>query len=254
MDLDKCKTMAKAVADTFLRNSEGKLKLVPSAISIKSLEAAGPKASSEIANKLRADDKAALYILPQLFYAGASHAGSRVAILNKYLGTGTATHVVGHLLGLGHCGAYKVDPKTDKEYYDQYVGGGCLMSGFFGSTAYLAPSQYLWLDWYEKDEYEVYNGLKKEFELKKLSNLTGKGLSTVVIPPQLLGGGRAGYVSYWHKCENEPCLVFYYGQGGGSQRVKIFGKEFYDEKSGLKIQNLGGGATKVNVLITFEKK
>ncbi len=241
----RCLQLAHNVADFWDRQSVGKMKLIPKAISYAFDGPAGGPSAAKVHDIMRKKYPDALFLVPNLWYHGSSHAGQRVAVLTGY---SNADHETGHLLGLGHCGAYKPDGT-----FDQYGGGGCIMSKFFGN-AFLAPSQYIYLGWYDQTQYAVQTTTEtKQYEIRAISALKSPGLGAIAIAPDLLGGGRAGYIGWPPNCQNDPCLAFYYATGGGSQRVKIFGKEFFDEKTGLRIKGLGAAAGKQKIEVSFEK-
>ncbi len=258
--LSACERMAKSGANFYKDQSRSRLQLHPKAVLYQSTQAAGGPGAAAAANYFRKKYPTALILLPNMWYAGSAHAGQRVAWLNKYGrdGGGSLTHELGHLLALGHCGRYVGGNPAEGNFgkLDHYGGGGCVMSGLAGN--HLDPSQYIHIDWLKDSEYSVHDGIgTKEYELRKISAINGtKGMLTVVIPPVLMSGdrnGRAGYIAYSDKCIKDPCLAFYLALGGGSQRVIIFGKEFWHKPSGLRIRRLNEDQALVKISVTFDR-
>jgi hypothetical protein len=244
----RCKSLAADVARFYGTQSRGRLTLVPKVETIPVNEAPGPAGANAAAAIARKKFPNALFAMPRLWYHGTSNAGGRMANLTGYA---NSMHETGHLLGLGHCGRYE-NGNMETGYWgtlDQYGGGGCVMSGLAGS--HLDPRQYLHLGWYQRDEWAVYSGTApKKYQLRKISTIGSKdgGLMTVVIPSEVYtpaAGDRNMYVAYSDKCTNDPCMAVYLAQGGGSQRVGVFGpKGFVHGPSGLTIKHLGFTADK----------
>lgn len=259
IDPDRCMKTARSVADFYKRMSSGKKRLKPR---VEVYKVDGPNTGNDgkVHDVFRKRYPKALFLAPNMVYGGSSHAGMRVAVINKYW-SGPA-HEVGHLLGLQHCGAWREDPKTHKVEYDGYGGGGCIMSRFFGN-AFLAPNQFIYLGWYEKNQYAVKTSREAEtYELRPIANLEAPGLAAVAIDPALLGQPRPGYIGLPPSCgknSTKQCVAYYLGNAGaspkgweGSSRVLMFGEEYKDPKNGLRITVLSRAGNKVTLKVSFD--
>lgn len=258
-DVGKCLSTAKGVANFYDRMSSGKKKLIAKAIEFPFAGPASQANASKVHAIIRKKYPKALFIVPNVFAHSSSHAGMRVAVLNN-ASYANGNHEVGHLLGLQHCGAWKIDPKTGKEHYDDYAGGGCIMSRFFGN-AYLAPNQFIYEGWYSKDQYAIKTTREpQEYELRPIANLKVPGLAAIAIAPELLGQARPGYIALPPNCSNKDntqCVAYYLGNAGSSPkgweasaRVAMFGSAFTD-KSGLRITVISRAGGKVKLKVDF---
>lgn len=259
----RCLQTARNVADFYKRMSLGKKQLQPK-VEVYSVNGPNTGNDGKVHDVFRKKYPDALFIAPNLVYGGSSHAGMRVAVINKYWSG--AAHEVGHLLRLQHCGAYKIDPKTNKEYYDGYGGGGCIMSRFFGG-AFLAPNQFVYEGWYDKTQYAVKATPEAQvFELRPIASLQAPGLATVAVDPALIGGARPAYIALPPSCgknSNQQCVAVYLGNAGpsdkgweGSARVSMFGNEYLDPKTGglkVKVIERKNGKVKLEVSIEPQK-
>ncbi len=145
--------------------------------------------------------------------------------------------------------------------YDEY-GDGLSVMGKFPSP-WLTPPQLYYLGWLPDSEVGVYEP-GKTYVLKRTTDETGNGLSTVIVPPSYFTAKAAdgstdlryAYVSFSNKCVSQPfCMVLHLSSGPGSQRVAIFGNEYYDENfTGLHIKKLGTGDSTIQVSIDTAPK
>jgi hypothetical protein len=191
----------------------------------------------------------------------ANHSGAGVSHLSSNL-TSTATHEVGHLLTLGHAGAYK--PNADGTVtLDAYGDGESVMSMY--PSAFLTAPQYYHEGWLPRSEAVIYQpGLT--YEIKRVSNFASTGITTVIVPHPMFNGGAAdpkyvigqdrdAYISFPIKCAGCAALHLGSDAGAGTQRVKIFGKEYTDSQfTGLHIKVLDDQGDTITVAIDFDQQ
>lgn len=243
-DAAKCKAMANRTADFYRRNSRGLLQLKGSGFQV-NVPYDGKASNFYPAEKFAIDKHKGFDLYQVVGILGTSHSGNHVAHLRGTLQR-DADHEVGHLLGLGHAGAYK--EVNGKLALEAYRDGGSVM-GKFPSDALTAP-QYYFLGWLPEKEAALYEP-GKTYQLKKIVNFGGSGLAVVIVRKE----GRDAFISWPNKCENDPCLALHLGEKGGSQRVKMFGKEYYDtEFTGLHIKMVSSDGATVKVTIDYDKK
>lgn len=154
----------------------------------------------------------------------------------------TGCHEVGHLLGLQHSGAYikgKLDP---------YGDGYSVMSGIPSSL--LCAAQYYKMGWLPENEVALFRP-GTVYNLKRVSEFNKEtGLTAVLVRT---GNARDAWVSRLPGKGNSVVLHLATDGGAGTQRVKIFGKKFYDKRfSNLKIEIIGK-TEDGNLNITIER-
>lgn len=238
----QCRNLAGGVKEFYERNSRGMLKFKIRAFMVE------VPFEGNLANVYRAEEYAIkqypgsdIYAVVGMFYT-SSHAGRGVAHLRGTL-IRDGAHEVGHLLGLGHAGAYGFD--NGKWVLEPYGDGQSVMGKF--PSGFLTAPQYYYLGWLPKEEVAVYEP-GKIYELKRINNYAGQGLSTVIVP----GKNRNAFISFPPECQS--CAVIHLATDGGSQKVKQFGKEYFDEQfTGLHVKVLGFVDNKVKISIDFDK-
>lgn len=264
-DQGECKALAKGVGDFYERLSRN-------ALSFKTDGFQQNVALNGNAKNLAAAEKIAMDKHPGFdmydivgMFLGASHAGGKVAHLIGNL-LRDHEHEVGHLLGLGHAGAYKQDGS-----FDPYGDGLSVMSAF--SSSYLTAPQIYSRGWLQEKEAALFEA-GKVYELKQITDVKTDALALVVIkgkdfrhkdasipgddsevgkqPNQV----RDAYVSFPQNCD--ACLVLHMGiaNGAGTQRVKMFGSEYYDDRvTGLHIKVLDKSIKgKMKITLDFAPK
>lgn len=251
----KCGSMIRQVSNFYKRNSRGKLIISGKGHLYKSPLKGSRRAYRKAVASIKGKYKSDLYMIPGRFTG--NHAGSKVAHLKGALYS-TAMHEVGHLLGLGHAGSYK--KVKGKWKLDHYGDGQSVMSRF--PSAYLTAPQLFNHKWTPKAEIATYtpNG-PKEFTLKRVSAFSTKGLAVIRVPSQYfhgqidserIAGQRDAFISFPLKCKN-GCVVIHLSKGGSSQRVKMFGNEYYDERfTSLHIKKLGYENGLIRISVGFK--
>jgi hypothetical protein len=193
----------------------------------------------------------------------ASHAGGGVAWLRGLLYR-DAQHEYGHLTGLGHAGRY--EREKGKLVLKPYNDGESVMGRFPSDT--LTGPQYRWVGWLPKSEVAVYNEmmLGQPYEIKRITDTKLEMLSLVGIPQEYFNGKippadapptegphRDAYLSFSTKCD--ACLSLHLSMGGGSQKVAMFGKEYWDSNfTGMYIKILESSKAKIKFTIEFKEK
>jgi len=242
----KCQSVADNVADFYNRNSRGVFKLKPLgfAVDVPLAKTSGNLRRAKAIAKQEV--KADYYIIPAFFVKkGGNHAGNKIAHVAQLTGW-VIIHEVGHLLGLGHSGQYLYN-KNGVPYLKNYGDADSPM-GNNGSN-FLNGPQYYKLGWLPKDEVAQYDPSVRIYELKKVSNFKGDGLTAVIIPRPT---GKPAVVSYPISCN--ACVALYL-TNGGSQKVGETKAEWKDNNfTGIRLRVLDSGAGTVKVEITEEPK
>lgn len=257
----KAKSMCNQIREFYTRNSRGLLDIKVQGIVFKTTlnnnKTNFDKVKSSVKGRYPNFDMYALVVGTKL---GASHAGQGTAFLRGYLYR-DAQHEVGHLLGLGHAGRYEWEKGKPVLY--AYKDGESVMGRFPSST--LTGPQYRWEGWLPQNEIAVYNPtmIGKEYEVKRITDTKTAKLSLVGVPVEYFFGAnpsqptpmphRDAYLSFSDKCD--ACLSLHLSMGGGSQKVQMFGNEYYDSDfSGLHIKITKADKLSIKFTLDFEKK
>lgn len=256
---DKADSVCRQVDSFFRRNSRGILDFKTQGFQVKvPFNQAGKniaEATQYIKKEKPGFDKYAVILGPIL----TSHAGGGVAYLRGALYR-DAQHEVGHLMGLGHAGAYKM--VKGKMELDAYGDGESVMSRMPSPT--LTAPQYYHQGYLPKTEAVIYEP-GKTYTLKQTKNAALQALSVVILPQAMFNGQvapdakpgakgvRDAYISHSNKWDK--CAVLHLSQGGGSQRVQVICGEYYDDDfTGLHVKVLKKEAATITVSLDFAKK
>lgn len=278
----KCSSMGRQTAEFYRKNSRGLLNLKSKGYSLKMDCNHSGACYNQAVNKARAQHPGQdIWMITG--HPNFSHAGSKTAYLMGSLYR-DSQHEVGHLLGLGHAGAY-IDGKLEA-----YKDGGSVMGKF--PSAFLTAPQYYSKGWLFEKEAAMYQPDQENiFELKPSFDFASKeDLKLIIVKNEYFKPNAASaamdvvpedddvdaeeaspkasdkkapqprnaYISWPSKCEGkEGCLALHLAiaNGGGTQRIKIFGNEFYDERfTGLHIKRLGFENGKIKVQVDFQPK
>lgn len=245
---DRCEKLAKRVAEFYAEQSRGKFKLKPQGYRM-TYDGSPWKDFGKAEQAAKKKFRASYYIIPSIFRKGGNHAGGGIAHVTQMTGW-VSMHEVGHLLGFGHTGKY-IFLKDGKAKFQPYKDGDSVM-GSSGTQALTAP-QYYHRGWLNPDEYVMYDAKTPFYDLAKITNVIEKkadGLATVLVPNP---GGRPVFVSYPRACND--CAALHFSTGGGTQRIALVKKDFYDEKfTQLHVKLLEGAPKgKVRVALSYDK-
>ncbi len=254
MTASRCKSTANKVHDFYDRNSRGKFNLIPAGYQMTYNGAAFAdfsRAERVAKQKFNAD----YYVIPSLFRNGGNHASNDIAHVSQ-LTSWVINHEVGHLLGLGHSGAFTYDKKGNPTY-NPYGDRDSVMGGGGTGSRYLSIPHYYVKGWLNDDEVALYDSNITTYEIKAVDHLKDTGLATVVIPPSMIRGGidsRHVFLGYSQACGDTPCVDIYLSENGSSRRVKVTKDELYEKVfTDLHIKILPGSPMgKVRFSVDFQ--
>lgn len=255
-------SMCHQISDFYQRNSRGVMQLKPAGYQQNVSLDGVPKNVNQAVNIAKAaHPQADFYAIVEMFIS-ASHSGGGVSNLITSLAS-TATHEVGHLLGLGHAGTYKLVNGTWT--LDAYGDGQSVMSRY--PSAWLTAPQYYHQGWMPQAEAAIYTA-DQTYSLKRINDFTGQGLSTVIVDANLFqpngmaaplgdvqAGKRDAYISFPTGCGGICMAIHLSANDGGSQKVRTFTKEYYDERfTGLHVKLLDQTPSQITISVDFAKK
>lgn len=245
----ECRSVGNEIAKFYKRNSKELLDFQVSATTVNIPLNANKKNLNKAENIAKGKHKGAdIYAIFSSLNAidgkGNSNAGKNIAHL-RGSSSRTAEHEVGHCIGLGHAGAYKKGGSLD-----YYGDGYSVMSSMPSGT--LTSPQYYKLGWFTEKEVAIYdpNSGPKTFELKKVNDFEGVGLKAVIVKT---GDKRDAYISVIKAKDakgDKLTVVLHLSSGGASQRVKMFGTKYHDDRfTGLLIKKLDqvDGTVKISI-------
>ncbi len=148
--------MAKAVAAFYTRNSRGKLQAIYSG------------------------NGTGNYVLK----VDTDRHHNNVSGLSSYQHD-VAIHETGHKLGLGHSSWATETIRRGSHRGLRRPDRSTPLNGRAHGAAFLVAPQYYLKGWLPDDEVALFDGDKTVYELKKISDFSGGGLSTVVIPAEM---------------------------------------------------------------------
>jgi hypothetical protein len=250
----ECKSVGNVIKNFYLKNSNKLLNFQVSS-HVVSVPYAGNKgnlnkAENYAKSKYKGFDYyAILSSLNAIQGSGNSNAGGNTAHLRGN-SSRTASHEIGHLLGLGHSGAYKNGGKLD------YYGDGYSVMSSIPSGALTVP-QYYKLGWFGPKDVAIYEEDKPEktYTLRKVNNFDkNDGLAGVKV---ITGDTRDAWVSIIKPNNSKPdvlAMVLHLSSGGSSQRIKMFGNEYTDDRfTGLTIKKISQKDGLVTISISNTK-
>lgn len=259
----KCGSVARHTANFFKRNSRGLLTFRTKSAALALKQNSNHKNYRAAVDTIKGKWKSDYWMVPGK-PGNVSNAGGKTAHLVGTLYR-TGDHEVGHLLGLGHSGRYIKE--KGKWHLDSYGDGSSVMGRF--PSAFLTAPQYYSLGWLPENEAAMWEP-GKTYTIKRTSNFTpDSGLVTVIVLPKFFFGKdgsvpsdpnqRKAFVAWPPKCfgKTNQCLALYLavGQGGGTQKIATFGKEYYDTRfTGLHIKALESSTSQIKVSIDFAPK
>lgn len=194
----------------------------------------------------KTNPKVDYFVVPGI-YTGP-HAGGKVAHV-KSTQAMTAEHETGHLLGLGHAGAFDAKGVL-APYGDTDSTMGRIIS------KYVTAPQYYYLGWLKDAEIADYDPKVASYDLGKIAEWNG--VQTVIVPPTAFKGDKYVFVSS-SRCVNQKgapgCISVHFATGGGSQKIMEVADEGYDDKfTGIHVKKLANLKGKIRVSIDFKPK
>lgn len=251
---ENCQKSAEYIADFYGRNSRGLLQIKASSLPAFEIDMLGSKAAYTAAVQLIKEKYPTydFYVIPGIYTY--PHASGKVAhvISEQYM---TATHEVGHLIGLGHAGVYRKE--NGQMVYIEYGDTDSIMGRVI--SKYITAPQFYYLGWLRADEVASYDPQVEFYDLRTIGAYKQKGLATVVISPLIMkengmNQDRFAFVSR-SNCEGNTCISLHLLKNGSSQKVAEDANEIYDPNfTGLHIKLLGTVNNNYRVSIDFDQK
>jgi hypothetical protein len=246
-----CQYVSDKISEFYRTNSRGLFTITPTNGYQLAVPFNGSNKNLAAAEKIVKDTyKADMYIVPSIFTG--PHASGGIAHV-KSAQFMTATHEVGHLLGLAHAGSYTFP--GGKPVLNAYGDKRSIMGRII--SRYITAPQYYFLGWLPDSEFKLHDPSTTTYNLKRISDFKVNGLATVILPPTGKDS-RYAFISTTTCLNNgkKTCVNLHMSTGSGSQRVAEIEDEFYDVYfTGVHIKVLGYSKNNVTqISVDFKPK
>ena len=173
-----------------------------------------------------------------------------------------AAHEMGHRLGLNHASLMwrKRSVDAHRRAGKSAPDFSTVMNGVAKGLRYLNAANYYFMGWLPPDEVVLHDRKEATYELKRVSDFEGDGLSAVIVMPSMWNAdnpamGMPVFISFppSGECTGpniSQCVVAdFLTLGGGTRQIVNWSgeEEFYDDtvaKTGIRIRVLPGGDDK----------
>lgn len=195
-----------------------------------------------------------------VFKVDTSRTHNNVGGLSSYQHD-VAIHELGHKLGFGHSKTIYVNTKGRFKGKLANDPSTVMMGTAVGAPFLIAPQYYL-KDWLPEEEVALYDGSQTVYELKKISDFSGDGLSTVVITSAMWnkknpGVGSPVFISFAHlKHGNNKEFAMHMLQDIATRLIVQSGESHVDKvMTGISVEMLENtDPSKITIAISLGHK